>query len=115
MKMKEQREKERLLPEIERFKQLIDSTHKSIADNEASIEKENQKTIDLEDHNAKQDNNKDELREQFDTLHNQYQKLKDEPNRLGKGNENLQIAVNHLRNELDSLKKDTENSVTHEA
>lgn len=28
--------------------------------------------------------------------------------RLGKGNENLKIAVDHLKNDLANLKKDTE-------
>jgi len=33
--------------------------------------------------------------------------------RLGKGNDNLKIAVNHLRSELDSLNRDTSNAEKH--
>jgi len=34
-------------------------------------------------------------------------KEKDEPLRMGKGNENLRIAVEHLKSDLDGLKRDT--------
>lgn len=42
-----------------------------------------------------------------------YIKIKDEPIRIGKGNENLKIAVNHLKNELDGLKRDQANNENH--
>ena len=87
--MKEQREKERLLPEIDRYRRLIDDVHKQIETNETCIEKENQKTVDLEEYNLKLENQKDDLREEFDGLKGIHNKLKEEPNRLGKGNENL--------------------------
>lgn len=44
-------------------------------------------------------------------------KERDEPNRLGKGNENLKKAVEHLRADLDKLVSDTktvENGLEHE-
>lgn len=40
--MREQAEKDRLIPEIERFKKLIEEQHQGIADNDLAIEQENQ-------------------------------------------------------------------------
>ena len=47
LKMKEQREKDRLIPEIERFQKMIADMHKTIANNEIAIEKEQEKTVEL--------------------------------------------------------------------
>ena len=60
------------------------------------------------------ENKKDELREKFDGLQGEYLKQKDEPNRLGKNNDNMQIAVNHLKSELDSIHRDIKTLTTQE-
>jgi chromosome segregation ATPase len=51
---------------------------------------------------------KEQQKEKFDSRQADYIKEKDEPVRLGKGNENLRIAVDHLKNDLANLKRETE-------
>lgn len=94
---------------------MIADMHKTIANNEISIEKEQEKTVELNSRNLVLENKKDQLKEEFEGLQNQYLKIKDEPLRLGKGNDNLQIAVDHLKSELDGLKRDTTNTENLEA
>ena len=67
----------------------------SIRISDVMIEKENVKTETLENMISTLDNKKEEKKEQFDLLQTEYIKQKDEPNRLGKQNENLKIQVNH--------------------
>ena len=63
----------------------------SIRINDVIIEKENVKTETLETMITTLDNRKEEKKEQYDILQSEYIKQKDEPNRLGKQNENLKI------------------------
>ena len=70
------------------------------------IEKEKKKTEMLEGEIAKRDAKKDEERENFESKHAEYLKIRDEPQRLQKGNENLNIAKNHLQTELDNLNRE---------
>ena len=58
---------------------------------------------------------KDGLKEKFDAKQIAYFKEKDEPLRLGKSNENLRIAVEHLKSDLDGLKRETETLEKHKA
>lgn len=51
---------------------------------------------------------KEQQKEKYDSRQADYIKEKDEPVRLGKGNENLKIAVDHLKNDLANLKRETE-------
>ena len=104
--MKVQREKDKLIPEIEKYQQMIEAMHREIADNEVSIQKETEKTEELNELIVEKENKKDDLREKFDGLQAEYLKQKAEPNRLGKNNDNMQIAVNHLKSELDSIHRD---------
>ena len=115
LKMKVQREKDKLIPEIEKYQQMIEDMHKQIADNEDSIQKETDKTEELDDLIINKETKKDDLRDKFDGLQNEYLKQKDEPNRLGKNNDNMQIAVNHLKSELDSIHRDISTLTTQEA
>lgn len=46
---------------------------------------------------------KDELKERIESLQQEFLKERDEPIRLGKGNENLKKAVEHLRSDLEKL------------
>jgi len=75
----------------------------SIRINDVIIEKENVKTETLETMITTLDNRKEEKKEQYDILQSEYIKQKDEPNRLGKQNENLKIQVNHQQRELDGF------------
>ena len=50
---------------------------------------------------------KDELKERIESLQQDFLKERDEPIRLGKGNENLKKAVEHLRSDLEKLESDT--------
>ena len=50
---------------------------------------------------------KDEQKERIEALQQDFLKERDEPIRLGKGNENLKKAVEHLRSDLDKLQQDT--------
>lgn len=80
----------------------------SIAQNDTALEKEAEKTAELNERITVLTGKKDKKREEFDKLQSDYIKEKDEPVRLGKGNENLRIAVEHLRTDLEGLRKDTE-------
>lgn len=106
--MREAKEKERLAPEIERLKRLIDLTKLDIHNNENWINKEMEKTKDLNEQIEELDKKKEVTREEQEKQNSAYLKIKDEPIRIGKGNENLRIAVNHLKSELESLKRDEE-------
>ena len=113
--MKEQNERERLIPEIERYEKMIEDMKKSILNNEAAVEKEQARTEELNEKNQVLENKKDELREELDGLTATYLKIKDEPNRMGKTNDNLKIAVDHLRAELESINREIANTETHTA
>ena len=106
--MNAQSRKDQLVPEIERYIQMIADMKLSIAQNDTSLEKEAEKTAELNERITVLTGKKDKKREEFDKLQSDYIKEKDEPVRLGKGNENLRIAVEHLRTDLDGLRKDTE-------
>lgn len=111
IEQKKKDDKDRLMPEIEHYKRLIEDLKKQRVQNDDQIEKEKEKTMQLTEINTKLESKKDGLREDFNELQAKYIKLRDEPVRLGKGNDNLQIAVNHLQSELDALTGETENFV----
>jgi len=50
---------------------------------------------------------KEDYRDKIEALQQEYMKDRDEPVRLGKGNENLKKAVEHLKADLEKLKSDT--------
>jgi prefoldin subunit 5 len=53
------------------------------------------------------DKKKDAYKEEIELLQQNFLKERDEPIRLGKGNENLKKAVEHLKSDLDKLVSDT--------
>lgn len=108
--MKEQREKDRLVPEIEKYRALIKGIEMDIVTNDESIQKEGNKSKDLKVRISDLESKKEALREENERQSGTFIKLKDEPVRIGKGNENLKIAVNHLKSELDGLKRDSANA-----
>lgn len=81
--------------------------------NTKEIEKENKHNSELNQKIDDLETKKDSLREENDKAMTNYIKIKDEPLRIGKGNENLKIAVNHVKNELDGLKREEVNYENH--
>lgn len=106
--MKEQGDRDRLIPEIKRYEEMIADMKNNIAASEVAIEKEAANQIELNAVITDLESKKDQQKEKYDARQADYIKEKDEPVRLGKGNENLKIAVDHLKNDLANLKKDTE-------
>ena len=84
IRMKEQREKDRLIPEIERYRKMIEMMKLDIINNETAIEKEQERTIELEVKNEALENTKEELKADIDKLNDEYLNQKDEPARIGK-------------------------------
>lgn len=105
--MKEQREKERILPEIERMNQLISDIGQEIAAGEVKIQKEEKSNQEIEEKLHQMEKEKDDYKDKIEALQQDFLKERDEPIRLGKGNENLKKAVEHLKSDLDVLLKDT--------
>ena len=54
-----------------------------------------------------QERKKEEQRDKIEALQQDYMKDRDEPVRLGKGNENLKKAVEHLKSDLEKLVAET--------
>ena len=91
LKRKEKNEKDRLLPEIEKYRNLILEMEKDIIKNNDTIAKENNDNTELNKKIEDLEGKKDTLREEHDKAMTNYIKIKDEPTRIGKGNENLKI------------------------
>jgi len=91
LKRKEKNEKDRLLPEIEKYKRLIMEMELDIINNDKVIAKETNSNAELNKKIDDLEGKKDNLREEHDKAMTNYIKIKDEPTRIGKGNENLKI------------------------
>jgi chromosome segregation ATPase len=91
LKKKVENETNRLLPEIEKYKRLIMDIELDKINNNKVIAKETEKNGDLNKRIEELEEKKDELREEHDKAMTNYIKIKDEPTRIGKGNENLKI------------------------
>ena len=50
---------------------------------------------------------KEDYRDKIEALQQEFMKDRDEPVRLGKGNENLRKAVEHLKADLEKLQQET--------
>lgn len=109
IKMKEQNERDRLRPEIVRFEEMIKQMQLQIEDGSKSIEKEEEKNTELTSKIESLETVQGGLKDKYDARQIDYLKEKDEPIRLGKSNENLRIAVEHLRGDLESLNREIEN------
>lgn len=53
------------------------------------------------------EHDKEEYKDKIEALQAEYMKDRDEPVRIGKGNENLRKAVEHLRADLEKLQSET--------
>ena len=62
--MKEQKEKDRLIPEIDKYKRLIEETKLDIFNNDKQIAKEQDKSTELKSKINVLENKKDTLREE---------------------------------------------------
>lgn len=105
---REEKEKAELIPDIERYQKLIEDMKNQILTNEETIKKEEGKIEGLNEKISGLEKFKEEKREQYEQLQAEYLKQKDEPNRLGKQNENLKIQVRHQQSELDGFKAKAE-------
>jgi chromosome segregation ATPase len=105
--MKETRERERIVPEIQRMEALIAEITQDIAQTDNKIQKEEKANQEMEEAIGQMEKKKEEHKEQIESLQQDFLKERDEPNRLGKGNENLKKAVEHLKSDLDKLVADT--------
>jgi chromosome segregation ATPase len=105
--MKETRERERIIPEIQRMEALIAEITQEIAQTDNKIQKEEKANQEMEEAIGQMEKKKEEHKEQIESLQQDFLKERDEPNRLGKGNENLKKAVEHLKSDLDKLVADT--------
>ena len=111
--MKVQNERDRLIPEIERYEKMIRDIKVSNEEYDKTYEAETQKNNEQAEKLKSLEQTKEELKEEFEGLQGNYIKEKDEPTRLGKGNENLRIAVQHLKNDMEGLQKECENVEKH--
>lgn len=115
--MKETRERERIIPEMQRMEALIAEVSQEINATDMKVKKEEKANQEIEESITSMEKKKEDLKEQIEVLQQDFLKERDEPNRLGKGNENLKKAVEHLRADLDKLKGDTDavqSQVSHE-
>lgn len=71
------------------------------------MQKEEKSNEEMDEKLAFMDKEKEEKKERIEQLQQEFLKERDEPNRLGKGNENLKKAVEHLRSDLEKLTSDT--------
>ena len=68
IEMKKKQEKDKLIPEIERYRKLISEAHLAIKQNDIQIEKESQKSVELTSKIEELDTKKEELKEEFEGL-----------------------------------------------
>lgn len=83
--------------------------HLQIEEGSKNIQKEEEKNAELNGMIENLETKQSGLKDTYDGLQIEYLKEKDEPIRLGKSNENLRIAVEHLRGDLESLNREIEN------
>ena len=83
--------------------------HLHIEEGAKSIQKEEDKNAELTQKIESLETVQGGLKDKYDARQIDYLKEKDEPIRLGKSNENLRIAVEHLRGDLESLNREIEN------
>eukprot|EP00347_Sterkiella_histriomuscorum_P000313 403376359 len=104
--VKQTQERERIIPEIERMEALIAELQNEISQTDFKIQKEERANTEIEEKLTVMDKEKDDYKEKIESLQQDFLKERDEPNRLGKGNENLKKAVEHLRSDLEKLQSE---------
>ena len=105
--MKETRERERIIPEMQRMEALIAEITSEIAHTDMKIQKEEKSNQEVEEKLNQMDKEKEDYKDKIEALQQDFLKERDEPNRLGKGNENLKKAVEHLKTDLETLTSKT--------
>ena len=83
--------------------------HLHIEEGAKSIQKEEDKNAELTQKIESLETVQSGLKDKYDARQIDYLKEKDEPIRLGKSNQNLNIAVKHLEEDLKSLNREIEN------
>ncbi|CDW91529.1 UNKNOWN [Stylonychia lemnae] len=99
---KQTQERERIIPEMQKIEAAIAEITQEIAQNDVRIQKEDKTNQEIEEKLNQMDKEKEEFKDKIESLQQEFLKERDEPNRLGKVNENLKKAVDHLRTDYDS-------------
>ena len=86
---------------------LIREVTGEIAAGSAKIEAQEAGNVEIEAKLAVLEREKEERKDKIEALQQDYMKDRDEPVRLGKGNENLRKAVEHLKADLEKLVAET--------
>ena len=86
---------------------MIADVQAEMAAGRAKIEREEQQNEEVEAKITALDKDKEEYRDKIEGLQAEFMKDRDEPVRIGKGNDNLRKAVDHLRADLEKLQSDT--------
>ena len=107
IKMKEQKAKEKIVPEIERVNRLIAEVAQEMAAGQSKIEREEAQNAEIDAKMLTMEKDKEDYKDRIDALQQEFMKDRDEPVRLGKGNENLRKAVEHLKSDLEKLQAET--------
>ena len=107
IKGKEKKAKERLIPFIEKVTQQIAEINGDIASIQIKIEKEELSNGEIDTKLISMEKEKEEQKDKIEALQQEYMKDRDEPVRIGKGNENLKKAVEHLKADLEKLQNET--------
>lgn len=107
IRLKEQKAKEWIQPQIERMRKMIADVQAEMAAGRAKIEREEQQNQEVEAKINALERDKEDYRDKIDGLQADFMKDRDEPVRIGKGNDNLRKAVDHLRADLEKLQAET--------
>lgn len=107
IKGKEQKAKDKLIPEINRMAARIAEVNGEIAGIQIKIEKEDVSNAEIDVKLLAMEKDKEEYKDKIEALQQDYMKDRDEPVRIGKGNENLKKAVEHLKADLEKLQNET--------
>ena len=97
---RENEERQKLIPQIERTKKEITETRVKIEEGHDNIENKKQEGIKLEEEIESIEKKKEKLKEEIDSAQQEYLIIKTEPTRLQKKNQNFQ-------NEVDVIKTQT--------
>jgi chromosome segregation ATPase len=104
---KAQKAREKIEPEIQRMRVLILQVQEETNAARAKVEKQEADNLEIEAKLAVLEKEKEDKKDKIEALQQDYMKDRDEPVRLGKGNENLRKAVEHLKADLEKLVGET--------
>ena len=107
IKGKEQKAKAKLIPYIEQVTKQIAEINGDIASIQLKIEKEEASNGEIDIKLLAMEKDNEEYKDKIEVLQQDYMKDRDEPERIKKGNENLNKAVEHLKADLEKLQNET--------